>query len=296
MNENKPNKCFVCNNVGFQPFIQTKDYFLTFENFELWKCSKCELLITWPIPDKRKLQEYYTSENYRSHNLKEKSFQNFVYRLLRSYNLGYKHRIITKYVKSGYIIDVGCGTGDFLNYCKIHGWKTDGVEPNQAARSVSAEKFGFRIFEDKIKVNCVPGTVDVVTMWHSLEHIVDPIDQLTWNYGVLKKGGILVVALPNYLSWDSKYYGKYWAAYDTPRHLYHFSGMTIDILANKTGFKMIKAKPLLMDAFYISLLSEKYKGKQSNYLRAFFSGIKSNLHAKFNKHGFSSMVYVLKKT
>lgn len=295
MTNERPNNCVVCKNERLQPYIKTKDYFLTLEDFELWKCPDCELLTTWPVPSKERLQGYYLSEEYSSHHLQTKSFRSFVYRLLRSFNLRYKHRLITKHIQKGQLLDLGCGTGDFLSYCLAHGWTVDGVEPNLSARKLSEEKLGISISDSKEYTGVLPETVDVITMWHSLEHITDPVEQLVWNYNKLRKNGLLVLALPNYLSWDSKHFGKFWAAYDTPRHLFHFSMKAMETLAKTANFRLIETKPMFLDAFYISLLSGKYRNDKSGYFAAFFNGLKSNVHAFLYKREFSSMIYLLKK-
>jgi predicted SAM-dependent methyltransferase len=112
---------------------------------------------------------------------------------------------------------------------------------------------------------------------------------------VLKDEGIAFIALPNHKSWDTQYYKKQWAAWDVPRHLYHFSMDTFSNLAKKHGFKIVEILPMKFDAFYVSLLSEKYRTNKMNYIKALFQGMKSNRWAKKNNNNYSSLIYVLRK-
>ena len=191
------------------------------------------------------------------------------------------------------VLDVGCGTGDFLLICKTNGWSVVGVEPNSKAKKLTKDKLQTDvIFENinEIKSN----QFDVITLWHVLEHVPDLDEYILKLKLLLKPNGILVIAVPNYKSFDARYYKNFWAAFDVPRHLWHFSQKSIQLLFSKFNFKLEKVLPMYFDSFYVSLLSEKYKSGSSNFIKAFFVGLYSNLKAISNNE-YSSLIYILKK-
>jgi SAM-dependent methyltransferase len=290
-----PEKCQVCGGKDLREFLQLRDFFLSQEEFTLLKCLNCGLLHTTPRPAMEKVGSYYNSEDYTSHNSTKLSLKNILYRQARNYALSRKLKMIAKYVLPGKMLDIGSGTGEFLNFCKKSGWETMGVEPNKAVREFSISNYGLKILDSETSLRTGNDSFDVISMWHVLEHLENPEEQFELNNGLLKENGLLVVALPNYESWDAQHYGKFWAAYDVPRHLFHFTEKSVLTLAQKTGFKVAQKEPLKLDAFYISLLSEKYANGKMNYLRAFMNGLRSNQKAKTGKFGFSSWVYFMMK-
>ncbi|HHN47427.1 MAG TPA: class I SAM-dependent methyltransferase [Bacteroidales bacterium] len=288
-----PEKCQVCENKILREFLQLRDYFLSQEEFTLLKCLNCGLLHTIPRPAKEEVGSYYNSKDYTSHNNTKLSLKNILYRKARYYALSRKLKFIKKYSSHGKILDIGSGTGEFLNFCKKNGWETLGIEPNKAARDFSIRNYGLKILESEQYLRTEKTSFEVISMWHVLEHLENPVEQFAMNRELLKENGLLVVALPNYESWDARYYGKFWAAYDVPRHLFHFPEKAVLWLAQKTGFTFLEKQPLKLDAFYISLLSEKYAHGKMNYFRAFFNGLRSNQKAKTGKFGYSSWVYLM---
>jgi len=290
-----PQQCFACDETLFQNHLLVKDYFLSKEDFQLIRCRNCGLLYTFPAPDPEIISAYYDSKEYTSHNTEKRSFKNVLYRLARRRALDLKLKMIHKHVRPGTLLDIGAGTGDFLNHCRNKGWSATGIEPNNLARERAMAEFGLEILEPQSMAAIPPASMDVITMWHVLEHLHDPAEQVKTNMKLLKTDGLLVLALPNYESWDANYYGKFWAAYDVPRHLHHFTQKSVMCLAEKSGLKIVEVQPLKFDAYYISLLSEKYANGKMNFLKAFFNGWRSNLSAKNNNFGYSSWVYLLKR-
>lgn len=271
--------------------IKITDHSVSQEEFVLAYNSELELFKTNPVP--RNLSKYYESEAYISHTDAKKTFIDHLYQLVKSFTLKRKERLVASLVLANNksILDIGSGTGSFLEILNRRGWNGIGVEPNAKARKLAFEKK----VEAKATIQEITTTkFDVITMWHVLEHVEDLENQFLEIKRLLKPGGILIVAVPNYKSYDALYYQQFWAAYDVPRHIWHFSKTSIKKIAQKFDFNLIQEKPMWFDAFYVSMLSEKYKFKKINYLRAFTIGMLSNLKA-IKSNQFSSKIYVLKQ-
>ncbi len=276
-----------------QPFI-CKDFTVSNEEFELVLDSNLEMLVTTPQPSLEKLGSYYESENYISHTDSKQSFFDRIYQLVKRYAILKKVKLITNYVgkdSQKSILDIGCGTGDFLLTCQKTNFLITGIEPNQKAKKLTSSKVNAEIYSDISKITSQK--FDCITMWHVLEHVPNLEEYISKLKQLLKPNGILFIAVPNYKSFDADYYGKFWAAYDVPRHLWHFSQKSISVLFRKENMKVIKTIPMPFDSFYVSILSERYKTGKSNSLTAFFIGLKSNFKAMKTKE-YSSLIYVLK--
>lgn len=289
-------ECPACGSGELVDYLKTKDYFLSGESFGLMKCANCNLVFTNPRPEKSELGRYYESDEYLSHHASSWSFQAFVYRFLRSLNIRHKYRQVTIFASRGRLLDVGSGTGELLRFFKQKGWDVTGIEPNDSARSYSISHHDVSVFPEGYLSSLPSDSFDVVSMWHVLEHVSDINERVRILSRVLKKEGVLVVALPNIDSWDADYYGSYWAALDVPRHLFHFSPGSFGDFSNRHGFKVIAKIPMKMDAFYVSLLSEKYKGRGvvAAWIFALLNGFRSNIHA-YRDNNYSSVIYILKK-
>lgn len=273
-------------------YLKVKDHSVSQEEFELVLDESLDYLITTPQPAPDKLPGYYESEDYISHTDGKRSLFERVYHLVKGYALSKKVFLINSFeTPQRKLLDVGAGTGDFLVAAKQSDWNVSGVEPNKQAIANAAEK-GIRLVEnlDTIKDE----KFDVITLWHVLEHLPDLENQIRKLNTLLKPDGILVIAVPNFKSYDAQYYKEYWAAFDVPRHLWHFSQNAINRIFGKQGFHVEKVLPMYFDAFYVSLLSEKYKRGKMNPVGAFFRGWKSNRLAKQSGE-YSSLIYVLKK-
>lgn len=271
--------------------LDLKDYFLTQEEFSLYKDGQTGVLYTYPQP-LNDLSRYYESENYISHTDGKKSLFEKIYQVAKSYNLDQKLNLIKKSTDGKSILDYGCGAGDFLQHMQKNGYEVMGMEPNPKAFSISQNKIG----KENV-VNCelkdIEQKFDIITMWHVLEHIPNLNEILTELKKHLKPNGTLIIAVPNHQSYDAQHYGKLWAAYDVPRHLWHFEPNSLKLLLDKFGMKIENISPMILDAFYVSLLSEKYKGNSLALIKAFFIGLKSNLSAQ--KTGqYSSLIYTVK--
>ncbi|MDY8135328.1 class I SAM-dependent methyltransferase [Aquimarina sp. 2201CG5-10] len=274
-------------------FIECKDHTVSEEKFRLLYDIEYDMLVTSPKPNESELGKYYESEDYISHTDGKRNLLERLYQIVKTYSLSKKVDLITKLnVKPGKILDIGSGTGDFLAVAKKKKWEINGVEPNLTARKLAEQK---GVYLQSNSLGYEPQSFDVITMWHVLEHVPDIQVQIEELKRLLKPNGYLIIAVPNFKSYDAAYYKSFWAAYDVPRHLWHFSKKAIEKLFIKENLKMIKILPMKFDSFYVSLLSEKYKNGKMNYIKAFWIGWYSNMRAKRSKE-YSSHIYVLKNS
>lgn len=275
-------------------FISCKDYTVSNKEFDLLYNSELDMLETSPQPTVEELPKYYESEDYISHTDSKKSFIDKLYQLVKKYTLNKKLRLINSFeTEEKTILDIGCGTGDFLAICKNDEWNVIGVEPNKSARKLAKNKFDLDIFSEVEEINSKK--FDVITLWHVLEHIPNLNEYISAIKPLLKENGVLVVAVPNFKSYDANHYKQFWAAYDVPRHLWHFSRRSIQVLFLKQQMRVEKTLPMKFDSFYVSLLSEKYKTGKTNFITAFCIGMLSNIKALRTKE-YSSLIYLIKNT
>lgn len=285
--------CPVCGSELFDPFISGKDYFLTGEKFEIVKCRGCGFRFTNPRPKADELGKYYESTEYISHSDSRKGLFASIYQLVRKYTLGRKLAMIKKFHTQGEILDIGCATGQFLSYMSEHGWKTTGIEPDEKTRDRAISEYELQVFPEEKLNSFSESSFDVITMWHVLEHVSDLSGRMEQLKNLLKPQGTIIIAVPNCDAHDAKKYGKFWAGYDLPRHLYHFTKSDIKILSERYGFTIVNIIPMKFDAFYVSLLSEKYKKEKMRWLHAFWNGFWSNMKSG-QENGHSSLIYVIK--
>lgn len=276
--------------------LEVKDHSVSGEKFDLIYSQHQDILETSPQPKAEKISEYYESEDYISHTDTRRNLLEQVYHTIRKRALKKKLNLINSFQNEEQnLLDVGCGTGDFLKTAQENNWHVLGIEPNPDARKIANSKTNNSVY-DSAKLNQFESnSFDVITLWHVLEHLPNLEEHLQIFNRLLKPNGHLVIAVPNYKSYDAKYYKSFWAAYDVPRHLWHFSQTGIKLLVQGFGFKFQKKLPMIFDAFYVSLLSEKYKGGFMNPLTAFWIGLRSNLSAKRTGE-YSSLIYVFKKS
>ncbi len=272
-------------------YCTAKDHLVSNEEFQLLLDTQLEMLITSPRPSQEDLGKYYESDNYISHTDEKKGLVSFLYQSVKNYSLTRKVDLIHKLTNtSGSVLDIGAGTGDFLVTAKNKGWNISGVEVNKKARALAAKKMV--VLEESIQKFSTK-KFDAITMWHVLEHIPNYNEILDICHSLLKENGVLIIAVPNYKSYDAKHYKNYWAAYDVPRHLWHFSRNSLSKILN-TNFNLIATKPMIFDSFYVSLLSEQYKTGNNFSLKAFWIGLLSNIKA-WTTNEYSSLVYCFKK-
>jgi 2-polyprenyl-3-methyl-5-hydroxy-6-metoxy-1,4-benzoquinol methylase len=275
------------NNIFFQ---KVRDYSVSKEIFELHHNPEYDLLITFPKPSLEKLPSYYESEDYISHTDGKRSLFERMYHLIKNIALKNKVKLINAQSQKGKLLDIGAGTGDFLVVAKNDGWDTTGIEPSEKAKTIAINKgVNFAANLSDLENN----SFDVITMWHVLEHVPNLEEYILELKRLLKPTGTILIAVPNFKSFDANYYGRFWAAYDVPRHIWHFSKTAIQKLFAEKEMKLVEVLPMKFDSFYVSLLSEKYKTGKMNFVKAFFVGLKSNKSGKETKE-YSSHIYVIK--
>ncbi|OIQ15584.1 MAG: methyltransferase [Flavobacterium sp. MedPE-SWcel] len=272
-------------------YIKVKDHSVSGESFELLLDEELQLLKTNPQPSPENLDRYYESEDYISHTDGKRSFFEKLYHTVKQKALHDKTKLLASFkTTKGKLLDIGAGTGDFLVMAKAKGWDVTGIEPSEKAKTIAISK-GVTFAEDLSKIE--DNSFDAITMWHVLEHVPDVEQQIVELKRILKPDGVLVVAVPNFKSYDAKHYGSNWAAYDVPRHLWHFSKTAIKTLFGAKEMKVVKIAPMLFDSFYVSLLSEKYKNGKMNFVKGFLTGLRSNIKATRNFE-YSSHIYIIK--
>lgn len=291
----KISNCPVCQHHSLSHYLSVKDYTVSQETFEIVNCKQCNFKFTNPRPALNVIGDYYKADSYISHTNTSKGLIAKLYHSVRKYTLKGKLELVNRLSpKKGKLLDVGCGTGMFLNICRENGWNVAGIEPDSGARSI-AESINQTKIQEEVLSSFANEQFDVISMWHVLEHVHLLNETVEWLFNRLKDDGSLIIAVPNYESEDAKIYGEHWAAYDVPRHLYHFSQSTIKLLFEKKGFQLVETLPMKFDSFYVSMLSTKYQAGKINYLKALLDGLKSNLKASSNQHNYSSLIYIFKK-
>lgn len=284
--------CLICNSIRSEKYLAARDSLVSKSTFTLKKCSDCGFIFTNPRPHKNAISDYYVSEEYISHSAKKGSLFNRLYNIIRDRNISYKLRLISEFKKEpSNIYDYGCGVGTFLNKASRNGWNVKGYEPNEKARTLAIQS-GIEIETPDQILSNEKKCMDVITLWHVLEHIHDLNETITTLISLLSDDGVLVVAVPIADSWDAVKYKENWAALDVPRHLYHFTQSSIEKLFSKFGMKIASVHPLKFDAYYISLLSEKTPILK--YFATLINGWYSNYRAKHTSR-YSSLIFFIQK-
>jgi 2-polyprenyl-3-methyl-5-hydroxy-6-metoxy-1,4-benzoquinol methylase len=289
--------CPVCGSSALHTVFKAKDHTVSGELFEIAECSNCTLRFTQDAPNEKAIVPYYKSEDYISHSNTSKGIINRIYKWVRERTIKRKRRLIEKVtgLKKGTVLDVGSGIGSFLHEMRSHEWDARGLEPDTDARAVALKEYDL-VLEDTSAFENLPETsFDVITLWHVLEHVHQLQAYIQQLKKILKDHGKLFIAVPNYTSKDASIYREYWAAYDVPRHLYHFSPQSMETLMKKNGLQIEEYKPMWYDSFYISMLSNKYKTGKSRLLPSVFNGFRSNLKAFANTKKCSSVIYIIGK-
>ncbi|MDX5419178.1 MAG: class I SAM-dependent methyltransferase [Hymenobacteraceae bacterium] len=286
--------CPICGKTEFKNFLVVTDNSVSKESFVIVECENCTFKFTNPRPDTQSIGRYYESEDYVSHSNTKTGIINRAYHVVRSITTRQKVELINRHAPNkGSILDYGCGTGNFLNACKKDGWEIRGVEPNQKAREVASQETEEIIAADLADLE--GEKFEVITLWHVLEHIHTLNETMAQLVEQLQEDGTLIVAVPNADSHDAQQYKENWAAYDVPRHLYHFTQPTMKRFLKKHKMKLEEVLPMKFDAYYVSMLSEKHKEGKTKVLSSVMNGYKSNNYAEKNGNDYSSLIFVAKK-
>lgn len=288
--------CPICQQAELVAIFNVIDQLVSRESFTILECSHCGCRLTQGAPDRTASSAYYQSTDYISHSNTSRGLINRIYQLVRKRTLRQKVKWVAQATGSsgGRVLDVGSGTGAFVATLRRSGWQADGLEPDPTARAVAQRDFGVSLLDIDQLSQLPAASFDAITLWHVLEHVHDLQGTLSQFHRLLKPTGRLLIALPNYTSWDARYFGKWWAAYDVPRHLYHFSPSAVRALSKIHGFDLAAVRSMRYDAFYIALLSHQHKDNGSRWLKSFWVGLCSNVYALFNRERDSSLVYVMR--
>lgn len=289
--------CPLCNSDTFRPQLEIKDFSISGESFVVCTCPHCGLWFTQDAPSEAESSRYYQAEQYISHSDTDKGLVNRLYHLVRRRTLKSKQKLIetSSGIKGGSLLDIGSGTGSFLHTMQSAGWNVTGIEPDDIARKNALSLHQIDTFPPERIASLASNSFDIITMWHVLEHVHGLENQMNELHRLLKDSGKIFIAVPNHTSYDAKHYGAFWAAWDVPRHLYHFSPEAMEFLAEKYHFKINAMRPMWFDSFYVSLLSEKYKTGKSRFISAMWTGFRSNLKAMTDIRKCSSIIYILEK-
>jgi 2-polyprenyl-3-methyl-5-hydroxy-6-metoxy-1,4-benzoquinol methylase len=287
-------QCPVCNKEEFKNFLVVTDNSVSKESFVIVECENCSFKFTNPRPNAKSIGSYYESEEYISHSNIKTGIINRAYHVVRSITTKQKVELINRYAPAkGSILDYGCGTGVFIKACKKDGWEIRGVEPSEKAREVAISETGELIASDLSEIQ--GEKFEIITLWHVLEHIHDLNETMNELVEMLSDEGTLIIAVPNADSHDAELYKENWAAYDVPRHLYHFTQPTMKRLLKKHKLNLQEVLPMKFDAYYVSMLSEKHKEGKTKMINSVMNGYKSNSYAKQNGNDYSSLIFIAKK-
>lgn len=289
--------CPICQSSGIQNKLEAEDYTVSHQNFEIWECGNCLLRFTQHIPSAKDIDAYYQSDAYVSHTDTKEGIINKLYHFVRRRTLRQKRKLvqIITGLQKAVLLDIGAGTGAFSQEMTSAGWQVTGIEPDEATRARALQLNGIALKPAPALFELPLQSFDAITMWHVLEHVHGLHDYIEQIGNLLKPGGRVCIAVPNYTSYDAGVYQQYWAAYDVPRHLYHFSPKSVDTLLALHGMRVIKIQPMWFDSFYISMLSEQYKNGRNNLIKAVWNGLLSNIRATGNHEKCSSVIYIIEK-
>lgn len=293
----KINTCPLCGGQQLEHALTCTDHYASGEQFEVIRCAHCGFLMTQGVPVESEIGKYYETPDYISHSDTQQGLMNRVYHWVRQYMLSRKAALVkrTSGLSEGSLLDYGTGTGYFANAMVCQGWKVKAIEKSPQARAFAKKQFGLDVEAEHSLKDYPSRFLDVVTLWHVMEHLEHLNEMWEILHRILKDKGVLIVAVPNPESYDARKYKEWWAAYDVPRHLWHFSPLVMQRFGEKHGFVLEKEHPMPFDAFYVSMLTEKYKSNELSFVKGLWTGALAWFSALGNKERSSSLIYVFRK-
>jgi len=291
-------KCPICGHSEFEKVYDLDDYKITQETFSLEKCPECTLIFTVDPPLGENIGRYYESDDYLEHSNRKNDLFSKMYSWGRDLMFGYKYGIIKKLGPKGKILDIGAGSGYYLNFMSKKGYEVQGIEMSERARNHAKSEHGLHIHPDEMFHNRdFKQKFDMISLWHVMEHLYDLNKVMKRFDELLNPNGSLVIALPNYNALEVQTYKKYWNGWDVPRHLWHFSPQSIRKLVGNHGFEITSMHTMPLDPLFNTLLTNKYrKGNPLvNVLRMGTVGVASLIQGFFNVEKASSIIYIIKR-
>ena len=289
--------CPLCGGQQLEHALTCTDHYASGEQFEVIRCAHCGFLMTQGVPVESEIGKYYETPDYISHSDTQQGLMNRVYHWVRQYMLSRKAALVKRVsgLSEGSLLDYGTGTGYFANTMVCQGWKVKAIEKSPQARAFAKKQFGLNVEAEHSLKDYPSMSLDVVTLWHVMEHLEHLNEMWETLHRILKDKGVLIVAVPNPESYDARKYKEWWAAYDVPRHLWHFSPLVMQRFGEKHGFVLEKEHPMPFDAFYVSMLTEKYKSNELSFVKGLWTGTLAWFSALGNKERSSSLIYVFRK-
>ena len=287
--------CPLCGSHRLSHYLTSTDHLVSHNNFEILRCNDCNFLFTQDVPSPQAIGAYYESLHYSPHHAMS-GLMGSIYVMARRVMLRRKAQMVHLYAThTGTLLDIGAGCGHFLSLMQKRGWMVAGCEQSETARQMAQSLFGLSLAGDVWSAQYDTGAFDVITLWHAMEHIHDLHGLWSRLRQWLAADGTLVVAVPNCSSADARHYGCNWAAWDVPRHLWHFSPDAFSALAAQHGFRVVAIHRLPLDVYYISLMSEQYRNEKFGLLSAIWHSLLFNIRSTFHIQETSSLIYILRR-
>jgi 2-polyprenyl-3-methyl-5-hydroxy-6-metoxy-1,4-benzoquinol methylase len=288
--------CPVCSSQEFSTFKKVTDWLVSKEVFTISQCDNCKFKFTANAPVEQNIGPYYNSEEYVEHSDTKSGVIYTVYHYARNLMLRFKLNKIKSMTSGKKLLDVGSGSGYFINHMKQNGYEVTGVEISDKAVELCNSKFGIKANSPAdFLAEKLDKDFDIISLWHVFEHVYTFNEYFDLFAKSLKKDGTLILALPNSNSADAQIYKDHWAAYDTPRHLWHFTPATLSRFAEARGFEVVKKYRLPLDPFFNAMVSASYKKGFKFLPISVLKGLYSLIISLFNKDKSSSLIYFLKK-
>lgn len=298
MDYERLNPCPLCGAIETVPYATCSDHASSRLQYLLLRCPACGVVFTDNHPEEDEMEQFETLDSQIRRADSPEGITERLYRHVRRRMLRRKAGLVVRqsYRDSGTLLNYGAKRGFFSDHMERKGWKVTSVDRHHENRQFSLEHFHHRMSGMQEMSDFTPETFDVITLWHVFEHENEPERLLDTFHRILRPGGILVMSCPNICSTDAMHYGPYWAAYDVPRHLWHFNPVSLNRLVHRHGFTLMHHEKMPYDCFYISIMSEQYMMHRLAFLRGMAYGLHSWLVSLTRRGRSSSIVYVFRKT
>lgn len=249
--------CFFCGSHDIGSSIASVERLSKKETFHIATCGACGMKRTIDAPALKDIGTYYAHESYVSHT----GVRVWPLRVLRTLRLWLRaHMISSFFQRKGSLLDIGCGVGDFAALIQKQGWNVLCIEPDESTRQKAQKQYKLDVRDVSALAHLPEATFDVITLWHVLEHMYDPLQTGATVKRLLNSEGVCIVAVPNAEAYSAEHYGCNWVAYDVPRHVSHFRSRDIHTWAERSGLEVIRQSSVPLDEFFCCLKSGALRG------------------------------------